>query len=63
MVGWGRAEWEKAKADGAVSEETFNEAIERGEFSLDDGSPTTQTPPVPQEWLSNSEKVRSDCQS
>lgn len=36
VVGWGRAEWEKAKADGAVSEEAFQDAIARGEFNADD---------------------------
>ena len=38
VVGWGRAEWEKAKADGAVSEEAFQDAIARGEFNADDGA-------------------------
>ena len=46
VVGWGRAEWEKAKADGAVSEEAFQDAISRGEFKADDGAlPHTQVEP------------------
>lgn len=32
VVGWGKSEWEKARAEGAVSEETYQAALANGEI-------------------------------
>lgn len=35
VVGWGKSEWEKARREGAVSEDEYRAAVERGEAEHD----------------------------
>lgn len=38
VMGWGKKEWEKARAEGAVSEEEYQSAVERGDAKPNDGA-------------------------
>lgn len=35
VVGWGKTEWDKAREEGAVSEEAYQDAVKRGEVDAD----------------------------